>query len=180
MIDEAFERIARKDPTWSVAEWLTEQKVPKTANSSNPAWTEKNVIDLIRRTIYRGVETYRITFAKKEHRTGRHNQVRNEAEKVQYREMPHLRIVPDDRWDAANEAIDSRTLRKKGRLAQITPWLESHGTRGVRYPLCSSVRSTAARCTWKAGPRGVTAAAMRKKVGVGTKRLPNGLLFTSA
>jgi DNA invertase Pin-like site-specific DNA recombinase len=114
VVVEAYERVARKEPVWRVAQWLTERGLPKTRNAKDQAWTEKNVIALIKRTIYRGWDVYRTTVARKQFRTGKHLQVRNDAAQVLTRDMPHLRIVPDGLWYAAQEAIQERTLRDAG------------------------------------------------------------------
>lgn len=114
VIFEAYERVARKDPPWLVAQWLTEKKLPKCGNCTSTTWTDRNVLDLIKRAVYRGVETYRATYVHKERRSGKHKQVRNEAGAVLTRPMEHLRIVPDWLWYAANEAIADRNLRGPG------------------------------------------------------------------
>jgi DNA invertase Pin-like site-specific DNA recombinase len=121
LICEAYERVARKEPVWRVAKWLTERGLPKTSNAKDPAWTDKNVIALIKRTIYRGWDVYREMVTKKEYRTGKHHQVRNDAALVLTREMPHLRIVPDSSWYAAQEAIQERTLRDRGPIGAEHP-----------------------------------------------------------
>ena len=108
-IRRAFVRIARGDPTWSVANWLTDMKVPKTSNSIHDSWTDKRVITLIRSTVYRGEEIRQKTITKKKLQTGMARQERNDPNKVQRRSMPHLRIVSDRLWRRANQAIDART-----------------------------------------------------------------------
>jgi DNA invertase Pin-like site-specific DNA recombinase len=110
VIYETYERVARKDPPWLVAQWVTEQKLPKCSNSTIKEWTDRNVIDLIKRTIYRGVETYRAKYVHKERRSGKRKQLRNQPGAVLTRLMEHLRIVPDGLWYAANEAITDRNL----------------------------------------------------------------------
>jgi hypothetical protein len=93
-----------------VAQWLTEQKLPKCGNAHTSVWTDRNVLALIKRTVYRGWDTYRVTFRRKERRSGKHKQVHNKPDLVLTRPMEHLRIVPDSLWYAANEAIKERTL----------------------------------------------------------------------
>jgi DNA invertase Pin-like site-specific DNA recombinase len=109
---ETYERIARKEPPWSVAKWLTDKGLPKCSNSTKEEWTDKNVIALIRRKVYRGLEEYRVTISVKRHLTGKHVQVANDESEVWTREMPHLRIVEDALWYEANDAIDERCTRK--------------------------------------------------------------------
>lgn len=108
VIQEAFERIAAYEPPWSVAEWLTEKGLPKARNSESPVWFENNVVTLIRREVYRGADSYRTFYSKKEYATGKHKPRRNNEDEVLRREMPHLRIVSDETWFAANAAIDGR------------------------------------------------------------------------
>jgi DNA invertase Pin-like site-specific DNA recombinase len=107
-IREAFLRAYRNDPAWDCARWMTTKGVPKCDNSKNPEWNDRNFIAFIRRTVYRGLEEYRVTVSQKEHGTGRHRQQRNEKDEVWTREMPHLRIVEDWLWYGANAAIDGR------------------------------------------------------------------------
>ena len=66
------------------------------------------MIALIRRTVYRGFDTFRDTICEKKHRTGKRKQVRNDPDEVLTRDMPHLHIVSDRLWYLANDAIDGR------------------------------------------------------------------------
>lgn len=108
VIKEAYERIAAGESPRLVGLWLTEAGLPKVPNSKSRIWSGRNVIALIRRTIYRGVESYRDSVATKELTTGKHLPKANEAEEVLTRFMPHLRMVEDWLWYAANKAIDER------------------------------------------------------------------------
>ena len=112
VILEAYERIARKEPAWFVGEWLTKVGLPKCGNCLSNAWSDKNVIAMIRRTVYRGFEPFRDTVVKKKYGSGQHKQIPNERDLVVTREMPHLRIVSDALWYAANDVIDGRNMRK--------------------------------------------------------------------
>jgi len=108
IIVSAFEQIANQDPPWVVAKYLTEQGLPKAANSTRDDWTEENVRSLIRETLYRGLDVYGETVTEKQLSTGKRNAQRSDAENVLTREMPHLRIVSDELWHQANAAIDNR------------------------------------------------------------------------
>lgn len=110
-VKEAFERVARREPLWSVATWLNQVGLPKIANSLSLAWSEKNVIALIRRTVYRGVEEYGLTFTKKLHKTGKGKSHRQDKKKIWTRPMEHHRIVPDHLWYEANAVIKDRTTQ---------------------------------------------------------------------
>jgi DNA invertase Pin-like site-specific DNA recombinase len=112
VIHEAFARVAQHQPPWIVAEWLTAAGLPKSANAKSQQWTDRNVLELIRRKVYRGEEERRKTVAKKVHRSGKSKLVRNDPEKVETRPMEHLRMVADDLWYRANGAIDGRTTNK--------------------------------------------------------------------
>ena len=112
-VHEAFERIASGQSTRSVAQWLTSTGLPKTSNSKSEAWSDRNVISLIRRMVYRGVEERGKTVSKKKRRSGQTKQVPNDPERVQFRNMPHLRIVSDHLWYAANDAVDAARLGPK-------------------------------------------------------------------
>jgi DNA invertase Pin-like site-specific DNA recombinase len=107
-IYEAYERVAREDPPWLVRQWLKSEKLRKCSNAKLPDYTDHDLNALIRRPIYRGVETYRATVTKKKLRSGKKRVVPNKPEEVWTRPMPHLRIVPDWLWYKANEAIDKR------------------------------------------------------------------------
>lgn len=92
-----------------IAKFLTDAGLPKSSNSRDSIWEERNVISLIRCEVYRGVEYYRKTISRKQHRTGISQCIRNpDPERVLMREMPHLRMVPDELWERANDALDGR------------------------------------------------------------------------
>lgn len=112
VIREIYERVARDEPAWAVAAWLTSIAFPKASNSLKPAWSDRNVIELVRRPDYRGEQTYRKTVSKQQLSTGRSRPVRNSPDDVLTREMPHLRIVSDHLWHQANAAIDRRCTRR--------------------------------------------------------------------
>jgi len=116
IIHEAFTRIAQGNPPWLVAEWLTAAGLPKSPNAKRPQWNDRNVVELIRRKVYRGLEEFRRTIAKKVHRTGKSKLVRNDPAKVETRHMERLRMVDDDLWYRANAAIEGRD--KKGATQQ--------------------------------------------------------------
>jgi hypothetical protein len=84
----------------------------------------------VRRTVYRGLETYRYTVVKKVYRSGKHQQVRNDPAEVLTRAMPHLRIVSDELWHAANRASRDRSAN-----AVPTP-------AGSRHPLTGIPRNS--------------------------------------
>jgi hypothetical protein len=109
----AFEKIVGNNPPWQVATFLTEKKVPKTSNSILEEWTEENVKSLIRETVYRGWDEYRVTHAHPQLETGKKNPERSEASQILTREMPHLRIVSDELWFQANAAINARRPKKE-------------------------------------------------------------------
>ncbi len=108
IIREIFERVARDEPLWAVARWLTSIQFAKAKNSRSPEWSDRNVKDLVRRPDYRGVQEYRKRTSKQQLTTGRSRSVRNDPNAVLTREMPALRIVSDHVWFEANAAIDRR------------------------------------------------------------------------
>lgn len=114
-IKKAYQSVADKKRLEDVGASLTRAGLPKSANSTRADWTPINVISLIRCTKYRGFETFRDTISKKFHTTGRSHSVKNkDRSKVLSREMPHLRIVDDALWYAANKAIDDRAIHSDG------------------------------------------------------------------
>ncbi len=113
VIQELYQRAAAGESPWSIANRLTEVGLPKTANSHNKAWSDKNVIDLIRRTDYRGFQTYRDCVSTKEYASGKHKPKVNDADEILTRQMPHQRMVEDWLWYAANAAIDARAPNRE-------------------------------------------------------------------
>lgn len=107
-----YERIAKGDPPWHVAQWVTGQVLPKAPNAACDSWTDKNVIALIKNPVYRGVEVYRDKIVRKHYGTGEHRLVRNNPKEILTRQVAEMRIVPDWLWYAANKKIEERTTRK--------------------------------------------------------------------
>lgn len=108
IILETYRRVAGGEQPWVVAGWLTSIGFPKAANSRSAVWTADNVIALIKRLDYRGVQIWRATARKKKKRTGKRYNRKNESERILTRDMPKLRIVEDWVWYKANEAICAR------------------------------------------------------------------------
>lgn len=115
VVREAYERIAGNEPSWSVAAWLMQRGLPKRAYSDKTKWQDRDVIALIRQTIYRGLDRHRERVAVTEHCTGRHLPRRNNPDEVLTREMPHLRIVDDSLWHRANDVIAERNRNRSPR-----------------------------------------------------------------
>jgi len=130
IVHEAFTRVAQHQPPWLVAECLSAAGLPKSANAKREEWNDRNVLELIRRTVYRGLEERRKSVAKKVHRTGKSKLVRNDPGKVETRPMEHLRMVDDDLWYRANAAIDSRVRDGSSSL------------RGIDHPLAEIPRDS--------------------------------------
>lgn len=115
VVKRAYEMVATKHSTREVAKYLTQEKLPKTGNSLRSEWTPKNVISLIRNPIYRGEERYRDTVAKKIHSTGKTKCIKNpNPDKIEWRPMPHLRMVEDLLWNQANQVLDEMSNAKPG------------------------------------------------------------------
>jgi len=112
VIREVFERIAGGETAAEVAEWLDSIKFAKAKWARQVKWTAGNVNAIVRRTIYRGFETFRKKKAKRKLRTGKSEYVWNDEDKIQTRESPHLRIVSDHLWYKANEVVDGRRVFK--------------------------------------------------------------------
>ncbi len=171
IILETFERVAAREPMWSIAEWLTLQGLPKCNNCKSSRWTEKNVKDLIRRTIYRGFETYRDHISKKENVTGKHKPEANDDDEVLTREMPHLRIVSDVLWHMANKVIDDRALMSDSRKGASIPTTEFLATLTVLSRRWRSV-SVAQRFTRPDASKEDTDVAVQRVETVGTGQQP--------
>jgi site-specific DNA recombinase len=113
VIREVFKRIANGETAAEVGEWLDSIKFAKAKWSRQAKWTAGNVNAIIRRTIYRGFETFRKKKAKRKLRTGKSEYVWNDEDKIQTRQSPHLRIVSDHLWYKANEVVDKRRVFQK-------------------------------------------------------------------
>ncbi len=113
VIREVFERVAAGETAAEVGEWLDSIKFAKAKWARQAKWTAGNVNAIIRRTIYRGFETFRKKKAKRKLRTGKSEYVWNDEDKIQTRESPHLRIVSDHLWYQANEVVDGRRVFKE-------------------------------------------------------------------
>ena len=96
-----------------MGEWLDSIKFAKAKWARQAKWTAANVNAIIRRTIYRGFETFRKKKAKRKLRTGKSEYVWNDEDKIQTRESLHLRIVSDHLWYRANEVVDKRRVFQK-------------------------------------------------------------------
>jgi hypothetical protein len=129
IVREVFDRVAGGEPLWAVAEWLTSIKFSKGCHGQKPEWYARNVIELIRRLDYRGEQTFRKKISKQQLTTGRSKLVRNSADAVLTRHVPHLRIVSDHVWYEANAAID----RRRSRLAVPS---------GADHPLTGKARDS--------------------------------------
>ena len=155
-IIEAYERISADESPWTVGGWLTKVGLPKTTNSKTSIWTDRNVIDLIRSTDYRGFQTFRDHVSKKEYSSGKHKPKLNEPEEVLTREMPELRIVSDALWYSANAAIDARAPVAEPPLGRDNP---QYGiARDSRGPLAGVLLC---RCDHKMRPEAGTLSAYR-------------------
>jgi site-specific DNA recombinase len=128
IVTECYDRIGNGELPWKTAKWATKQGLPKYGNSKSPVWTERQIIDLIRRTIYRGFDQHREKIVKKKLRTGKKTMVHNDEDRWT-REMPHLRLVSDAAWCRANKAIDDRQKRKST-------------ARGAEHPLFGKSRDS--------------------------------------
>lgn len=149
IIKEAYERIAGGEPPWSVAPWLTQAGLPKASNCKTNVWTDHNVIALIQRTDYRGFQTHRDHFSKKEYSTGKHKPKPNDADEVLTRQLERLRIVDDALWFAANDAIDARAASAEPRQGRDNP---QYGVpRNSRTPLAGTFRCRCGEKMWVDG-----------------------------
>jgi DNA invertase Pin-like site-specific DNA recombinase len=111
ILEQLYQRAAALESPRSLAQWLTKIGFRKANNATSAVWTAKDVIALIRRTDYRGYQTFRKIISKKKRVTGERRAARNDADKVLTREMPQLRIVSDALWYQANQAINDRNSR---------------------------------------------------------------------
>jgi len=113
VIHEIFERIARDESPWCVAEWVTSTGMAKASNARIATWRDRNITDLVRNPVYRGMEEYRKKRYQKIHNSQAHNAgkckaIPNEPENVMTRRVKPM--VEDDLWIRANSAIDGRNV----------------------------------------------------------------------
>lgn len=105
---KAFEKVANNEAPWVVGQCLYGNKVPRVSNALTDEWPDFAVRAMIRDPKYRGRERRCATYVDKKRTTGEKRQKKNPEENWQWRDMPDQRIVPDELWDAANAALDSR------------------------------------------------------------------------
>lgn len=103
----AYKMIRSRRAPEVVARYLTKRRVPL-SNSKIRKWKVRDVFAMIRNPINRGVEHFRVTKSKRVMLTGESKQEKSAPPDIWERPMPHLRVVSDGLWYAANEAIDDR------------------------------------------------------------------------
>jgi len=113
VIKEVFQRIANGEQAREVGQWLDSIEFPKAKWARQAKWTAANVNAIIRRTMYRGFETFRVKRSDRKLRTGKSVYVWNDPDKVETRVSEHLRIVSDALWYRANEVVDKRRVFQK-------------------------------------------------------------------
>jgi len=128
VVREVFKRIAAGETSAEVAEWLDSIKFAKAKWSRQAKWTTYNVTSMIRRTIYRGLETNRNKVSKRKLRTGKSDFVWNDPDKVETRKSERVWIVSDDLWYRANAVVDSRRIKHQP-------------ARGAAHPLFGTARN---------------------------------------
>lgn len=132
IIRRAYEMIAAGDEPWVVGAWLTKQGLRKCSAGRTPVYSKRNTNELIQRTIHRGHDVYRETVSEKRYRTGKRVS-RHRPELMLPREMPHLRIVSDTLWFAANAKIDAR--RRENNIPSGDAHPQANIPRDSRFPL---------------------------------------------
>jgi len=108
IIQETFERVARGDPLPSVARFLTESGLKKSANALKAEWDDGNVGNMIKNPLYMGTEEGGKSRSQKVEMNGKRVQVPADPDSVRRREMPHLAHVSRLLWQQANDAIRKR------------------------------------------------------------------------
>lgn len=113
VIHEIFQRIARGDAPWSVAEWTSSSGLKKASHARRPRWTDRNILELVRNSVYRGTEVYRKNRYQKIHNSqapnaGKSKALRNDPENILTRSVTP--IVSLALWKSANQKIDRRAV----------------------------------------------------------------------
>ena len=62
---QTYEKVAAKEPPWTVGQFMTNSHFPKASGATTAEYTDRNVIDFIKRKDHRGVQEFRITVSKK-------------------------------------------------------------------------------------------------------------------
>lgn len=132
-IKKMYEKVATGVGPDEVAEWLTEQGLPKCASAKTEKWFKRDVIAKVRNPIYRGVETFRSTQSERKFRSGKRKQKRSDQQDILSRDMSHLRIVEDWLWEKANAKIDERMVKNTSSSGDGHPL--SNIPRNSRSPL---------------------------------------------
>ncbi len=116
---------------WSIsaiARELTRLGVPKDHRSTNPVWSTSNVRSVLENDKYIGRWPWGTMTNVRDPETGIiHQELRDEAETEKWtRQFPHLRLLPDERFEAAQQKLRhnsdgcAKSRAKKGRLCGST------------------------------------------------------------
>ncbi|MDZ4819685.1 MAG: recombinase family protein [Planctomycetota bacterium] len=120
IIEEAYKRVGGEQDPDSVVSYLDEVRLPG-LNGRYIPWNRKRLFELIRSTIYRGVEQFRKTVSRKNRSSGKRTQQRAKPEEMWERDQSEMRIVPDWQWYKANDCISKRSTNKNVRTGPDHP-----------------------------------------------------------
>jgi hypothetical protein len=168
IIREVFQRIAVGETAAEIGEWLDSIRFAKAKWSRQAKWTAGNVNAIIRRTIYRGFETFRKKKAKRKLRTGKSEYVWNDEDKIQTRESPHLRIV---RITSGTGPTRSSTSDAFSRSRFAVPAIRSAARpgSGAGFSLaCSTAACVVRPCTRTENRTARFAVPLRRRASAGT------------
>ncbi|QDU82483.1 Recombinase [Polystyrenella longa] len=120
VINEDEAEWVRKIFDWFVCQNWSRQKIAKKLNTKEvggkKTWDSRKVLQLLERSVYRGIECYRTSTQKKDRRSGKVKVIPKPESEWLKRDVPHLRITSDDLWNRAQIKLQiTRSLYTKNR-----------------------------------------------------------------
>ena len=132
VIQEIRQRLLRGDSYSAIARWLNEEGVPVGKYVQRKTWLNKNIVDLLRRSLLKGVRQFGRTKSKLVFKTGKHKRSLNEMpEEKFYPELAHMTPAELDEVWAEMDARDHRkdhscAHRRKGVPRRESFWPGQH------------------------------------------------------
>ncbi|QDU79631.1 Recombinase [Polystyrenella longa] len=119
---------------WFVVKNWSRQKIAKELNSKGiggkRTWDSRKIMQLLERSVYRGIECYGMTVQQRNHNTGKVTVIQKPESEWQKRDVPHLRIVSDDTWDRTQiqlkkirASYTARIRKPRGNRTTLSPSL---------------------------------------------------------
>ncbi|KKM00151.1 hypothetical protein LCGC14_1807280, partial [marine sediment metagenome] len=116
-----YERVARGDPDWGIAAFLTASNFPRPCNANGREWTPKGFKSLVQNPAFKGLQQFRVTQNQKHYGSGKRRPVRSESDEIWTRPAPDLAFVSPELWQQANDAISKKDLARRHPKGRQSP-----------------------------------------------------------